>query len=300
MSKAVTFDKNLSKTRKKRDSEFWLRTIVVTVLILANIVFLIIPVIIALVGSFHQWNPLKGQFNFLGFDNYANIFQSGLFWKSMWNTTIFTAFAVVFRIAIGLALAYAIYSKLIKHKSVYRTLFYMPTVTPLVAVAFVWKFMYNPQIGIVNQVLGTDINWLLDSSTALGSIIAMTIWKDFGYAVILFLAGLYSLPKDCFEAASIDGARADQVFLHITLPLLKPTMLFVVITSMISYLQTYIPVMVMTKGGPGTETYLASYIIFDQAFIKYNFGYASALSFIIFAVIAILTAASFKVTADKA
>ena len=288
-----------SALKKKRGSETWLRNIVVTTLVLANILFLVIPVIIAFIGSFHEWNPLKNQFNFLGIANYFEIFTSDLFWKSMANTGIFTAFVVVFRILLGLALAYVIYSKLIKHKSFYRTLFYMPTVTPLVAVAFVWKFMYNPQIGIVNQVLGTDINWLLNSDTALGSIIVMTIWKDFGYAVILFLGGLYSLPKDCFEAAQIDGARADQVFRHITLPLLKPTMLFVVITSMISYLQTYIPVMVMTKGGPGTETYLASYIIYDQAFIKYNFGYASALSFVIFLVIGILTACSFKMMRDK-
>lgn len=277
-------------------SEVILRNTVVIVLVTFNLVFLVYPVAMAFVGSFHQWNPLKGQFNFLGVKNYVDVFQSALFWKSMLNTVVYTSFSTLFRIVIGLALAYAVYSRLLRYKSFYRTIFYMPTVTPLVAVAFVWKFMYNPQIGIINQLLGTNTNWLFDSKTALMSIIIMTIWKDFGYAVVLFLGGLYALPKDCFEAAGIDGANAWQVFSRITLPLLKPTTLFVVITSMISYLQAYIQVMVMTKGGPGTETYLASYIIYDQAFVKYNFGYASAISFIIFIAIAVLTALSFKVS----
>lgn len=261
-----------------------------------NIVFVIAPIIMAFIGSFYQWNPLKGSFNFLGWENYKNVLGSELFWKSMLNTLIFSVFTVSFRVILGLLLASALYSKLIKHKTLYRTVFFMPTVTPLIAVAFVWKLMFNPQIGVINQALGLDINWLFDARTALGSVIFMTIWKDFGYAVVLFLSSLYALPKDCFEAAEIDGASSWQEFRFITLPLLKPTTLFVVVTSIITYIQSYVQVMVMTDGGPGTETFLATYLIYDQAFAKYNFGYASAISFIIFIVIAILTAISFKVT----
>ena len=128
----------------------------------------------------------------------------------------------------------------------------------------------------------------------MSAILLLTVWKDFGYAVVILLGGLYSLPADCYEAAEMDGASATQRFAFLTLPLLKPTMVFIVITSLISYFQTYIPVMVLTQGGPGTKTYLASYIIYDQAFVKYNFGYASAISFILFALIAALTALSFR------
>lgn len=175
----------------------------------------------------------------------------------------------------------------------------MPVVTPMVAVAFVWKFMYNPQIGIINKIFGLDINWLMNPKTALIAVIIMTIWKDFGYAVVMYMAGLYSLPADVMEAAQVDGASGWQKFRYITLPLLKPMTLFVVITSIISYIQAYVQILLMTEGGPGTSTYLASYIIYDEAFVKYNFGYASALSFVLFVITAVLTVLSFKVSGKE-
>ncbi len=156
--------------------------------------------------------------------------------------------------------------------------------------------MYNPQIGLINRLTGLDINWLYNGKYALGAVLLMTIWKDFGYAVVLFLSGLYSLPKDSFEAAKIDGASGWKVFRYITLPLLKPTTLFVVVTSIITYMQAYVQVMVMTEGGPGTKTYLSTYLIFTEAFEKYNFGYASAISFTMFILIAIFSVLSFKVS----
>ncbi len=277
-------------------SEVALRNIVVALLIVFNVVFVILPIGIAFVGSFHQWNPLKGTYNYLGTENYKNIFSSNLFWRSMANTVIFTVVAVVFRVILGLGIAYALYSKLIKRKGFFRTIFYMPTVTPLIAVAFVWKIMYNPQIGLINRITGLNINWLFNGKYALAAVLVMTIWKDFGYAVVLFLSGLYSLPKDSFEAARIDGASGWKVFRYITLPLLKPNTLFVVVTSIITYMQAYVQVMVMTEGGPGTKTYLSTYLIFTEAFEKYNFGYASAISFTMFIVIAIFSAIAFKIS----
>ena len=275
-------------------SEIILRNIVVIAMIAFFSIFLIVPIGIAFAGSFHEWNPLSGTYNFLGLENYKEVFTSSLFGKSMLNTLIFSVVVIIFRVGLGLGIAYAIYSPLVKHKSFFRAIYYMPVVTPMVAVAFVWKFLYNPQIGAINQILGLDINWLMNPKTALLAIMIMTIWKDFGYAVVILLGGLYSLPSDCYEAAEMDGASATQRFAFLTLPLLRPTMVFIVITSLISYFQTYIPVMVLTQGGPGTKTYLASYIIYDQAFVKYNFGYASAISFILFALIAALTALSFR------
>ena len=289
------------KTRPLQSkSEIVLRNIVVTFLVVYMSIFLLVPIVMAFAGSFHLWNPLNGTYEWIGLDNYIRMFQYPTFWTSMVNTIVFCAVVVAFRVLLGLALAYAITSKMTKHKTFFRTVFYMPTVTPLVAVAFVWKIMYNPQFGLIDQILGLDINWLFDSKVALPAVMVMTIWKDFGYAVILFMSGLLSIPSDYYEASNIDGANAWQTFRYITLPMLKPTMIFVVITSIISYLQAYVPVMVMTKGGPGTTTFLSSYLVYDQAFVKYNFGYASAIAFFILILTAILTALSFKLTSEKA
>ena len=280
-------------------SEIILRNIVVTVMVIYFTIFLVVPIGIAFAGSFHEWNPLSGTYNFLGLANYIEVFTSGLFGKSMLNTLIFSVVVIFFRVGLGLAIAYAMYSTLVKHKSFFRAVYYMPVVTPMVAVAFVWKFMYNPQIGTINQIFGLDVNWLMNPKTALLAVMIMTIWKDFGYAVVMYMAGLYSLPADALEAAKVDGASAWQTFRYITLPLLKPMTLFVVITSIISYIQAYVQILIMTEGGPGTATYLASYIIYDEAFVKYNFGYASALSFVLFVITAVFTWLSFRVSGTE-
>jgi len=277
-------------------SEAVLRNLVVVALIAFFITFFFAPILMAFVGSFHLWNPLKGQYQWNGITNWKMVLNNSLFWRAMGNTVWFSVVAVVARVFIGLLLASALHAKRVKWKSLFRTLYYLPTITPMVAVAFVWKFMYQPQFGLLNQLLNTKINWLFDAHYAMSAILLLTIWKDFGYAVVILLGGLYSLPTDCLEAAEIDGASAWQRFRTITLPLLQPTILFIVITSLISYFQTYIPVMVLTQGGPGTQTYLASYIIYDQAFVKYNFGYSSAISFVLFLVIAMLTVLSFRIS----
>ena len=280
-------------------SEILLRNITVPGMILFYTVFLLVPIGIAFAGSFHEWNPLSGIYRFNGIENYVSVFTSALFGKSMLNTLIFSVVVIFFRVGLGLAIAIAIYSNLIKHKSFFRAIYYMPVVTPMVAVAFVWKFLYNPQIGAINQILGLDINWLMNPKTALLAIMIMTIWKDFGYAVVMFMAGLYSLPSDAMEAARVDGASSWQTFKYLTLPLLKPMTLFVVITSIISYIQAYVQVLILTEGGPGTATYLSSYIIYNEAFVKYNFGYASAMSFVLFVITAVFTWLSFRVSGDS-
>ncbi|WP_270815271.1 carbohydrate ABC transporter permease [Hungatella effluvii] len=280
-------------------SEILLRNITVTGMMLFYTVFLLVPIGIAFAGSFHEWNPLSGIYRFNGIENYISVFTSALFGKSMLNTLIFSVVVIFFRVGLGLAIAIAIYSNLIKHKSFFRAIYYMPVVTPMVAVAFVWKFLYNPQIGAINQILGLDINWLMNPKTALLAIMIMTIWKDFGYAVVMFMAGLYSLPSDAMEAARVDGASSWQTFKYLTLPLLKPMTLFVVITSIISYIQAYVQVLILTEGGPGTATYLSSYIIYNEAFVKYNFGYASAMSFVLFVITAVFTWLSFRVSGDS-
>jgi len=278
----------------KSSSEIVLRNIVVVGLIVFYSVFLAYSIGMAFIGSFSNWNALIGVFEIAGVDHYVRMLSDSIFWQAMRNTFLLTAVVTTVRGLLGLLIAVAIYSALIKNKTIFRTVFYMPVITPLVAISFVWLWIYNPQMGLANQLLGTRINWLMNPGFALPSVMAMMIWKDFGFAVIIFLAGLYSMPKDCFEAAYVDAASGPQVFWYITLPLLKPFTFFVVITSLISYLQTFVPIWVMTSGGPGTITYVITYQIFHEAFTNFNFGYASALSFVLFIFIAAFTAISFK------
>ncbi|WP_321385500.1 sugar ABC transporter permease [uncultured Enterococcus sp.] len=275
-----------------------LRNVTITLLVLYFAIFLIYPIYKAFAGSLHDWNPLIDKYDYVGFENFKNVLTNKLFWQSMSNTFIFSFFSVLFRVVLGLGLATLLYSKMARFKTFFRGMFYMPTITPLVAVSFVWMWMFNPQFGLINKIFGLDINWLMNSKWAMPAIIIMTIWKDFGYATVIFLGGLMGLPEDVFEAADMDGANKWQRFSRITWPLLRPTTLFVVITSLITYLQAYIQILIMTKGGPGTSTYVISYLIFDEAFEKYNFGTASAMAIILFVIIGFLTILMFKITGE--
>lgn len=285
--------------KKMRNGWFNLKNVTLVLLIIYFSIFLVYPIYKAFAGSLHDWNPLIDKYEFIGLANFKHVLTSSDFWNSMKNTFVFAFFSVVFRLVIGLGLAMLLSSKLTKFKTFFQGLFYMPTITPLVAVSFVWMWMFDPQFGLINKVFNLDINWLKNSSWALPAIIIMTIWKDFGYATVIFLGGIMGLPEDVFEAADIDGATGWQKFIKVTLPLLKPTTLFVVITSLITYLQAYIQILIMTEGGPGTSTYVISYLIFDEAFVKYNFGAASAMAIILFVIIGILTLLMFKVTGER-
>lgn len=276
-----------------------LRNIAIFFLVANLAIFTIYPIGKAFAGSMHQWNPLNGTYSWVGLKNFQAILIDGLFWKSIWNTFYFSAFSVIFRIVIGLGIALMLYSKMTKYKTVLRGLFYMPTVTPLVAVSLVWVWMYDPQFGLINRTTHLDVNWLHSATWSLPAIIIMTIWKDFGYATVLYLAALMNVPKDLYEAAEIDGANSSQIFWRITLPMIRPTTIFVLITSIITYMQAYVQFLMMTEGGPGTSTYTISYLIYDTAFVKYNFGEASAMSIVLFVITGILTLIMFKVTGES-
>lgn len=282
--------------RRAYAGERTLRNSVVALIVVFNAVLLVYPIGKAFLGSFHLWNPLNGTYDWTGTDNYTALVDDPAFWTSLTNTAVFSAVVITLRVTLGLALAYAIWSRVTRHKSIFRAIFYMPTVTPMVAIAYVWKLMYNPQVGVFHSLFGIDINWLYSSTWALPAVMLMTVWKDFGYAVILFLAALHSLPEDALEAASVDGASSWKRFRYVILPLLRPMTMFVIITSLISYVQAYVQILIMTQGGPGKSTYLISYIIFDEAFNKYDFGYASAIAFVLLVITAGLTAISFSLS----
>lgn len=276
-----------------------LRNIAIFFLVANLAIFTVYPIGKAFAGSMHQWNPLNGTYSWVGLKNFQAILTDGLFWKSIWNTFYFSAFSVIFRIVIGLGIALMLYSRMTRYKTVLRGLFYMPTVTPLVAVSLVWVWMYDPQFGLINRATHLDVNWLHSATWSLPAIIIMTIWKDFGYATVLYLAALMNVPKDLYEAAEIDGANSSQIFWRITLPMIRPTTIFVLITSIITYMQAYVQFLMMTEGGPGTSTYTISYLIYDTAFVKYNFGEASAMSIVLFIITGILTLIMFKVTGES-
>ena len=199
-----------------------LRLVVVVTITVSILALVAWPIVAAILGSLHDWNPLNGTYRWVGLANYRRLVADPVFWTSSANTVVFMVGAIVGRVVLGLTLAYAVYSRLTRAKTLFRTLFYLPTVTPLVAVAYVWRLMYNPQFGAVNSIFGLDVNWLFDSHLALPAVMVMTIWKDFGYAVILYLAGLYALPAEVLEAAEVDGAGAWARFRRVIWPMLRP------------------------------------------------------------------------------
>jgi multiple sugar transport system permease protein len=264
--------------------------------------FVVLPIGMSAVGSLYRWNPLRGRFDFTGVSNYVRAYSEPVFWTSMVNNVIFTVAVVTGRTGLGLGIA-LLMQRVRRGRSLFRTIYFVPVVTSMVAVALIWNWMYDPQVGLINQVIrllgGSGRAWLKSADTALGAIAAMTVWKETGYAVVIYLAGLLAIPPSLYEAADIDGATRRQTFLHITLPLLRPTTLFVVVTSLISYMQTFVQIFVMTEGGPGTATYLTTYMIYEEAFVKFNFGYASSIAFNLFLVIMALTWVQFKLIRER-
>ncbi len=260
-----------------------------------NVVFFIYPLIYGFYGSFHDWNPLVKSMDFVGFKNYTQIFSSSIFIKAFINTVFFTMAVVILRTFFGLLFA-VLLNAITKMKGFFRSIYFLPVVMPLVAVSIVWKWIYHPRIGLLNSILavvGIDrINWLTDPLTAMPAVIFMTVWKDLGYAIVIFIAALLSISRDVYEAADLDGANSVQKFFKITVPLVKPTTIFIIITTFIGSFQSFIQMLIMTKGSGTTK--VLSYLIFEEAFQNKKFGYASALSTILFLLIMLITFIQFK------
>lgn len=264
-------------------------------------VFTAWPVISSLYMSFTdiKRSDLRSPFavNMIGFDNYAKVLADETFRKAAANTAYFVAVGVPLTLVIALAVAIALDKGITRLRTVFRLGFYTPVVTSIVAVAVVWRFILQPDSGLLNTVLGwagiSGPDWLGTTTWAMPSLIVMAAWRNFGTAMIIFLAGLQSVPHALHEAAAIDGAGAWSRFRHITLPLLRPTILFVSVTTGIGYLQFFEEPLVMTKGGPLDSTISMSMYTYKQ-FGFGNYGVASAMSYLIFVVIAVVTAIQFR------
>ncbi len=238
----------------------------------------------------------------IGFDNFTKAFSDPVFRKSALNTAYFVVIGMPLTLGIALAAAVALDRGITKFRSAFRLGFYLPVITSIVAVAVVWRFLLQEEFGLINTVLGwvgiTGPNWLGDPHWSMPGLILMAAWRNFGTAMIIFLAGLQGVPWVLHEAASIDGAGAWQRFRHITLPMLRPTLLFVSVTTSIGYLQFFEEPFVMTNGGPLNSTISMSMYTYKQ-FGFGNYGYAASMSYIIFVVIAIVSAIQFRLLRDN-
>jgi multiple sugar transport system permease protein len=269
----------------------------------AIFIFFFIPVIAAFIISFTDFDIYTlGNFStlrFIGFDNYIKLFSDDLFWTALGNTFYFVVVAGPLSIAVSLTAALMLNSKLVKFKSLFRLAYFLPVVTTLVAVAIVWRFIYHPKFGILNFFLSligiNPIDWLGDPNWAMPSIILLAVWKNFGYNMIIFIAGLQNIPEELYEVADIEGANAFQKFKHITLPMLAPTTIFVSIITMIGYFQLFAEPYVMTQGGPLNNTLSIVQYMYQEGFRWWNMGYSASIAFVLFIIIFIGTLIQFKV-----
>ncbi|MDS4057902.1 MAG: sugar ABC transporter permease [Candidatus Contendobacter sp.] len=256
-------------------------------------IFFFLPVLAALLLSFTDFDIYAlGDLNrlrFIGFANYLQLLQSPLFWTALGNTLYFMLVGGPLSVAISLGAALLVNARLTRFSGFFRTAFFLPVVTTLVAVAVAWRYLYHPRYGLLNyglSLLSIDpIDWLGDPSWAMPAIILMAVWKNFGFNMIIFIAGLQNIPPQFYEAARIDGANAWRRFRHITLPLLGPTFLFVALMTMIGYFQVFAEPYVMTEGGPANRTLSVVLLMYEEGFRWWNMGYASAAAFVLFVLI---------------
>lgn len=259
----------------------------------------IIPIVIAFVLSFFDWNGFSSPV-FTGFQNFKAVFTDPDTAIAIKNTLIYSVIYVPCSIALSLGLAMLLNKAW--GKMFYRAVFFLPQIVTSVGIAVVWSWIYQPQFGILNMILrflGIEgKEWLRDPSTAMGAVIVMSIWWGLGYNIVLFLAGLQNVPKTYVDAAKIDGANERQVFFNITIPLISPTTLLVTITTMINTFQVFDQMFLLTSGGPAKKTYTMAIHIYQTAFKSYELGKASTAALILFFVVVAVSVIQFKLS-DK-
>jgi multiple sugar transport system permease protein len=253
--------------------------------------FIIGPVVAAFAISFTSWDLLSPP-RWIGLDNYRELADDRLFWIALKNTLYFTGVSVPVTLVLALGLA-GLMNRKIRGIEALRAIYFFPVTASIVAVSLLWAWMYTPDFGIINYLLSylgiPKINWLVDPRMAMPSVIIMSIWRGLGFNIVVFLAGLQSIPRDLYEAAELDGASGWQQFRQLTIPLLTPTIFFATIMAIISSFQVFEQTYIMTQGGPGNATLTLVYQIFLNGFTYLRMGYASALSFVLFAILFVIT-----------
>ena len=255
--------------------------------------FFVLPVLAAAVLSLTDFDIYAigdaSTARFVGLDNYATLLTMPRFWKAMGNTLYFVGVGGPLSVGASLGAALLVSAKTVRFRGLFRTALFAPVVTTLVAVAVVWRYLYHPESGLLNAALGAlgiaPIDWLGDPAWAMPALILLAVWKNFGYNMIIFVAGLQGIPPELYEAAEMDGAGRWATFRHITLPSLAPTFLFVAVLTMVGYFQLFAEPYVMTQGGPLDATLSVVLLMYEEGFRFWNMGFAAAIAFVLFALI---------------
>ncbi|HSD17147.1 MAG TPA: sugar ABC transporter permease [Thermomonas sp.] len=267
--------------------------------VLVIALFFGVPVLAALALSVTDFDIYAladiGNLRFVGLDNYLALLQNPLFWKALGNTFYFVLVGVPLSIVASLGAALLLHARVARARPFFRTALFAPVVTTVVAVAVIWRYLFHTQYGMVNWGLSSlgvaPVDWLGDPAWAMPTIILFAVWKNFGYNMIIFLAGLQAIPEDLYEAARIDGASGWRQFRHVTLPMLGPVLLLVGILTMAGYFQMFAEPYVMTQGGPLQSTVSVLYLMYEEGFKWWNLGNASAVAFLLFAIMTTITSA---------
>ena len=270
-------------------------------------VFFFVPVLLAFLLSLTDFDLYAlahfDDLRFIGLGNYGELLQTPLFWKALFNTFYFVLVGVPLSIGLSLGAAMLLNGAISKLVGVFRTALFAPVVTTLVAVAVIWRYLLHTRYGVINyglDSLGIDpVDWLGDPDWAMPAIILFAVWKNFGYNMVILLAGLQTIPNDLYEAARIDGANGWQRFVHVTLPALAPMLLLVGILTMAGYFQLFAEPYVMTQGGPVESTVSVLFFMYEQGFKWWNLGFASAVAFVLFVIMFAITAAQYKFAASR-
>jgi len=259
--------------------------------------FVAFPIAYSFYLSLLSWDFIRPTPVFVGLDNYRRLFAAPDIHRAMINTIVYTAGTVPLSALLGLGVA-VLMNRPMRARGLFRTAFFAPTVTSTVAMSVVWAWIYHPQVGLMNTLLRAlglpALGWLTDPRTALLALIVMSAWKGLGYDMVLFLGGLQGTPPEIEDAAAIDGATRTQAFWRVTFPLLAPTTLFVLIVSTVDAIQVFTQVSVMTQGGPAGATDVLVYSLWRHAFQTFEMGYASALAWVVFLILLLLTAAQMR------
>lgn len=259
--------------------------------------FTLIPIIVAFYLSFLKWDFANPPV-FIGIKNFSRLLRDEGFLISFWNTIYYTGVSVPMTIVISLFLAILIHQKL-KGIKIFRTILFFPYISSMVAVAVVWNMLFHPTMGPINNflhILGISHppEWTSSVVWAMPAIILVGIWKQVGYYMIIYLAALQGIPEHLYEAATIDGATAWQKFRNVTLPMLTPATFFISILLIINSFKVFDQILIMTDGGPGRATNVLGFYLYNQAFLYFNFGYASAIAMILFLMVLVITLVQFK------
>ncbi len=269
--------------------------------------FFFVPVLAGLFLSFTDFDVYAigrpDTARFMGLENYRQVLANPLFWQALGNTFLFVILGGPLSVITSLVAALLVSAKRVRYPGLFRSIFFMPVVTTLVAVAIVWRYLYHPQYGLLNWALGAvgihPVDWLGDPHWAMFAIILMAVWKNFGYNMLIFIAGLQSIPEDLYEAAHLDGAGGWARFRHVTLPSLAPTFLFVGVMTMLGNFQLFAEPYVMTQGGPLKATTTVVLLMYEEGFRWWRMGMAAALAFVLFVIMFLGTMIQMRLQGER-